>query len=214
MGIIYKATNKVTGKSYIGQSKTTLCRRLSSHKYSCLTSKKKTIFYDAIRSYGWDAFDWKVILVCEDADLDYYEIETISCYKTLDRDFGYNDDGGGNVGKYRNPSNWSGEKNGNYGKSPNENQKRGLELGREWQRDNRDIVSNNFRKLWSDPNYAERMKNRKTKTCRKWVLLKDSIEIVVENMSKFCKDNNLNKSMFYHILNGKIKSYKGYSVKE
>jgi group I intron endonuclease len=100
MGIIYKATNKVTGKSYIGQSKTTLCRRLSSHKYSCLTSKKKTIFYDAIRSYGWDAFDWKVILVCEDADLDYYEIETISCYKTLDRDFGYNEIPGGHSGGF------------------------------------------------------------------------------------------------------------------
>lgn len=110
MGIIYKATNQVTGKSYIGQSTCSLSRRKSSHKSS--SKNKKTIFYDAIRSYGLSNFKWDIILKCEDTELDYYEIELIKAYKTRDRAFGYNDIPGGHSGGFhgkKHTSEWKDE---------------------------------------------------------------------------------------------------------
>lgn len=55
---IYKATNKITGKCYIGFA-CNFTERKRTHKKRYKTTKTK--FYDAIKSYGWDNFDWEVI---------------------------------------------------------------------------------------------------------------------------------------------------------
>jgi group I intron endonuclease len=61
MGIIYKATNKINGKEYIGQSKVNDLRyRIKTHKWR---SKEiiNTHFYNSIKKHGWDNFEWEVI---------------------------------------------------------------------------------------------------------------------------------------------------------
>jgi hypothetical protein len=206
------ATNIVSGKRYIGQSICKLNRRKSSHKCSCFTQKKKTILNDAIRSYGWDKFIWKVILTCENKELDYYETELIAAYKLTDRQYGYNEEGGGNRGKYRPSAKWSGEKNGMFGKKCNSNQKRGLLLGHKWQRDNKKIVSEQVKKRWADPKFRERMKDRKSKPCKKWVVYLGSERIEIYDLGKYCFERGLNKTMFYHLKYGNIKKYREYSL--
>ena len=55
-GVIYKYTNKINGKIYIGQT-TDEKGRISSHK----NSKDFDYFHCAIRKYGFDNFEYKVL---------------------------------------------------------------------------------------------------------------------------------------------------------
>jgi group I intron endonuclease len=64
-GIIYKATNLINGKCYIGKT-SNLIKRKSRHKDNALNSKKSTYFYNAIRKYKWDNFKWEVLCECDD----------------------------------------------------------------------------------------------------------------------------------------------------
>jgi hypothetical protein len=78
-GIVYKATNTLTGVSYIGATKQTLKARRKCHL--CLARKHKQTsmpFIRALRDYGPDAFEWCVL--CEvpveqlqDAEIQYIQ---------------------------------------------------------------------------------------------------------------------------------------------
>jgi group I intron endonuclease len=72
---IYKATNKFTGKSYIGFTQE-LKNRISAHKKHYQVRKSK--FYDAIKSYGWDNFEWEVI---------YQSLERKHCLDVMEKFF-------------------------------------------------------------------------------------------------------------------------------
>jgi group I intron endonuclease len=93
---VYKATNKINGKSYVGcTGDYTL--RLYHHKRSALQlNEQNSMFYRALRKYGWDAFEWEII--CQSLDGEYtmnflepYFIEQYDTYKN-----GYNMNKGGN----------------------------------------------------------------------------------------------------------------------
>lgn len=56
--VIYKHTNKINGKSYIGQTRTpTKVRWKSGFGYS----KNQAVFANAIEKYGWDNFEHEII---------------------------------------------------------------------------------------------------------------------------------------------------------
>lgn len=97
MGVIYIATNKINGKSYIGQTtKNNFLRRKKGHINEA--KKRKTIFHNALLKYDPDNFEWKTLIICEMNELDYYEIECIRVFKTLAPN-GYNAETGGNKNK-------------------------------------------------------------------------------------------------------------------
>lgn len=56
---IYKATNTITGKSYIGFDSCWPNRKKSHKNRMC--EKNNIKFYNALRKYGWDNFIWEVI---------------------------------------------------------------------------------------------------------------------------------------------------------
>lgn len=58
-GIIYKATNTVNNKCYVGQTRQLLCNRKACHKRDSKIGD--TYFCRAIRKYGWESFVWEVI---------------------------------------------------------------------------------------------------------------------------------------------------------
>lgn len=64
--IIYKATNTVNGKYYIGKTKNSLDSRIKSHKVA--STKKDWLFYRAINKHGFDKFKWEIIIECDDAN--------------------------------------------------------------------------------------------------------------------------------------------------
>jgi len=57
--IIYKATNLINNKSYIGCTKKTLEERKDGHFYQ--QNRLNSKFYKALREYGFDVFDWAIL---------------------------------------------------------------------------------------------------------------------------------------------------------
>lgn len=99
---IYKFTNKINGKVYIGQS-VNLKQRYAGHKSASFNEKAadyNTQFHQAARKYGWENFDYEILVeVSEEEyqknckildDLEKYFIEYYNSYKN-----GYNATAGG-----------------------------------------------------------------------------------------------------------------------
>jgi len=96
MGYIYKITNKVDGKIYIGQTIQILEYRWRKHRNvrsNCCYLKR------AFNKYGIDNFEFKLICICFDEDLNKYEIQYMEKYNSMVPN-GYNLRKGGNSGKH------------------------------------------------------------------------------------------------------------------
>ena len=98
MSYIYKATNIVNDKKYIGYTKN-FRERKNRHKDSALKRNSPFAFHQAIRKYGWDNFKWEVIYESWDVEhcLTVMEPHFIIEYDTFGEN-GYNMDNGGRKG--------------------------------------------------------------------------------------------------------------------
>ncbi|AGE51744.1 GIY-YIG catalytic domain-containing endonuclease [Paramecium bursaria Chlorella virus CVM-1] len=95
MGFIYKATYRVSGKAYIGQTIRPILERLEEHQK---TSSGCRAFYAAIKKHGWENFDVEWYEVPDD-ELNFYEEMLVALLGTL-APGGYNlMEGGGAIGK-------------------------------------------------------------------------------------------------------------------
>lgn len=105
-GSIYKVTNNINGKVYIGQTRLGPRFRWKQHINSsmCETSNDyNTHFHIAIRKYGEGAFTLEEIEECDNAELDAKEMFWINYYQSFNREHGYNLTlGGGGSQKYTN----------------------------------------------------------------------------------------------------------------
>lgn len=82
--IVYKITNNINGKIYIGQTNN-LDRRIREHKYD---KRNNHPIHNAIEKYGFKNFSVEVLY--EGEDYNNKEIEYIDYYKSRDPEFGYN----------------------------------------------------------------------------------------------------------------------------
>lgn len=86
--LIYKITNILNGKLYIGQTTKTLDQRIQTHRNS-MVSMVDTHLYNAMRKYGWDNFKFEEIATAQDkGTLDELEAYFINMYDTIRN--GYN----------------------------------------------------------------------------------------------------------------------------
>lgn len=69
---IYKITNTINGKIYIGQS-VDINARWNVHKNKCKFVKYNSHFYSAIRRYGIDNFVFEIVAECPTSCLDILE---------------------------------------------------------------------------------------------------------------------------------------------
>jgi group I intron endonuclease len=92
--IIYKLTNKVNNKVYIGQTRSSIKKRFSQH---CET-RNKTAIGLAIKKYGVDNFEYAILYENIETleELNKKEIECISLYNSICPN-GYNIEYGGKV---------------------------------------------------------------------------------------------------------------------
>ena len=91
-GIIYKITNKVNGKSYIGQTRYTIEFRWKQHQHK----KDNTYFHNAIHKYGIDNFSIEILEECDIKDLNSREIFYIAKYDTFKNGYNLTIGGDGN----------------------------------------------------------------------------------------------------------------------
>ena len=82
---IYKFTNKINNKSYIGQSINIDARRKQhiASSYYPLSNTYNTAFHQAIRKYGVDNFNFEVLTICTVEELDTLEKYYISKYNSI-----------------------------------------------------------------------------------------------------------------------------------
>lgn len=97
--VIYKITNKINGKVYIGQTIQNLPRRWAEHIYK--SGKINKPLYNSIKKYGKESFIIKEIDGANSlSELNYKEWLLIHQHNSLDRKSGYNLKEGGNNKTY------------------------------------------------------------------------------------------------------------------
>lgn len=57
--IVYRITNLIDGKVYVGQSRMSLAKRMTSHRFD--SRRVRSALYHAIRKHGWENFKAEVI---------------------------------------------------------------------------------------------------------------------------------------------------------
>lgn len=117
---VYKHTNKINGKVYIGQTGNIPQRRWQSKGNGY---RGNPAFWRAIQKYGWDNFEHEIVfdnLTLEEAN--QLEIKLIAEYNSTDSNCGYNLTYGGKNGKHSEETKKKiseaqrGEKGNNWGK--------------------------------------------------------------------------------------------------
>jgi group I intron endonuclease len=98
LGYIYKITNQVNGKVYIGQTNLPSVQdRFNAHIKKANRHVNRYL-YDAMNHYGIDNFSIEELEHCDKDDLDDREIYWISYYQSNNKEFGYNMTSGGGGG--------------------------------------------------------------------------------------------------------------------
>lgn len=129
-GIIYVAENTVNGKRYVGQTIRKFEYRQAEHKKDSEEFDNK--FYRAIRKYGWDSFNWAVIVEGVESveslnSLEQYWIKELDTFES-----GYNSTTGGegyivsDEAKMKMSESKKGSNHPNYGKHLSEETKKKL----------------------------------------------------------------------------------------
>jgi group I intron endonuclease len=94
MGYIYKITNIVTKKAYIGETIQDVNKRWNTHKNLAKLNKGCPALKEALNKYGIENFKFEVLIICFDEDRLIYEKEYITKYNTIAPN-GYNISEGG-----------------------------------------------------------------------------------------------------------------------
>ena len=103
MGYIYKITNQISKKCYIGETKkSNPYLRWNEHKRKIDQGIGCPALQDAVKKYGIENFTFEVLIICFDEDRYRFEIEYIKKYNSIAPN-GYNltkgGEGGGFYGK-------------------------------------------------------------------------------------------------------------------
>jgi len=233
---IYRATNTVNGKVYIGHD-SKWPSRMQGHLYASVTESERSYnfhFHRAIRKHGWDAFVWEPIYQSKDGEhcltvMEPYFIELHDSYNT-----GYNRTLGGQgalgrvvsdetrkkvsnklKGQKRTPEQCKKYSEAFKGRiiSPEHRAKQSAALkGRpkspEHIRAVALAITGKKRPQWDIDNRAAKMAKKYTVTCP------DGTVLYISNMAKFCREHGLSDSNMLKVAFGKNRTSKGYTCKK
>lgn len=196
-GIIYKATNKINNKTYIGQTSKKFSKRKIDHKSRANTRNFAiSAIYSAINKYGWPNFIWEIIEDCySKEELDEMEYHYIMQYDTYNN--GYNLTLGGDGGG-------CGYKHTKETKQKMSELKNGMYFGK----DNPfygKTHSDEFKKFQSDNKSKEYI-----------ITFPNGSKEKIKNLTKFCKIYKLDRRQMHRVMKGNVKQghHKGYKCEK
>lgn len=98
MAVIYKVTNKINGKIYIGYA-TNFKKRKSIHRYNYLNENENTSYlHKSMKKHGWENFEWEIILENATLDDEIRLIEEYQSFHTTGKGYNLTKGGDGNLG--------------------------------------------------------------------------------------------------------------------
>jgi len=206
MGYIYKITHKESKKSYIGQTIQDINIRWRDH-----LKKGSNCRYlsHALKKYGEDAFEFKIICICFDDDLNWYEIDYMTKYNTIS------------------PNGYNLRKGGNSGNQHEDTKKRISETLKDRYAKNEIIPNNGFLgKKLTDEHKAKISKGGKglvrseetrkkiTENSKKYKVLQYTLDGILVNTYDGCvvaaSAMSTTKGQISAACRGKVKTYKGF----
>ena len=213
MGIIYCIHNLSTGKKYIGQTVEKMQRRVVRH----FRTINETKISRAIQKYSKYNFVYGIVEEVEDRNLlDEREEYWIKFYDTVEN--GFNIKEGGKCARGYKQSESSIEK------------RRQKLLGRPLSEEHKQKISKAHKgkilpKETVDKMIAYRTGRNLTESCKEKISKshckntyelknKDGRMFIIKNLSKFCKENNLQQSAFVMIMKGERKHHKNWTIKK
>jgi len=228
--IIYKITNIINGKIYIGVTRHSIEKRLIQHK-SDAKRRKQCRLHNAMMKYGVDNFTIELIESIQTSDYNVAtnrEIENIKIYKSLDKTIGYNMTVGGEGVVGHTP--WSkgktketdatmqkisekqrGTGNSFYGKTHSNFLKQKWSKERVGEnhpcfgKSRPDLILKNKNRVWTDEQKkAISMKNSCAIIC-------NELGITYQSVTEMCEKLSLDIRSVHRVLNGKFKQHKGYT---
>ena len=212
---IYKATNKVNGKSYIGFD-SNWPARYKNHEQFHKYEKYNTTFYNAIRKHGWNNFEWCIVYQSEDKEhtLNVMEEHYIRHFNThVDEGHGYNMTYGGEgnnmlceEARYKMGSANRGKRRGPL----SEETRRKIGLANSLKRRTPE-QKEHIRKIRLGTKRSEECIKKKSKVCV--AISPDGIEFKFYNLTRFCRDNNLHQGAMSAVALGKKQYHKGWTVR-
>jgi len=213
MGIIYSIHNLTSGKKYIGQTVEKMQRRVVRH----FRTVNETKISRAIQKYSKYDFVYGIVEEVEDKNfLDVREQYWIKFYDTVENGFNIKEGGKCARGFKQSQSSIEKRKQKLIRKSLTEEHKQKLSKAHKGKILSKETVDKMIA-YRTGRNLTESCKEKISKSHSKNTYkLKslDGIIFIVKNLSKFCKENNLQQSAFVMIMNGERKHHKNWTIKK
>jgi group I intron endonuclease len=222
MGIIYVATNIVNQKCYVGKTVKSLEKRKSEH----ISNPSTEGFHGALKKYGVENFEWKIIAEASDdelSDLEVHYINELRAYVGFPDCRGYNRTLGGDGASPGKLNPWANEEvirklsEARRGKplKPETKQKiseslRGKIRRKESIQKGIETVAQN-RKLGLHKN----KKGSNNPLAKEWIVVFPSgEEQKICGLREFCRQHNLNAKLLREVAHGKWKHHKKFRLRE
>lgn len=217
--LVYKHTNKINNKVYIGITSRTAQERWGHNGNNYSTSPH---FFSAIHKYGWDNFEHEILfeeLTKEEACSK--EKELIKEYKANDRRFGYNQTDGGECFTLNEDTRrkmslaMMGNKNG-LGKSCSEEKKRKIseaQKGKIISAETRRRQSAAAKKRKHTPQSKETKEKLRNSYPRMRKVYCVETDIVYKSVHECARQLGLGASHVSAVCRGKYKTAKGFHLK-
>lgn len=203
-GIIYKATNNINGKVYIGQTIQKFNCRITRHRFDSKHSDIG-IFCRATRKYGFENFDWTILEYCDSKEeMNDMEFHYIKQYNSLTPD-GYNLTLGGE---------------GSLGCKPSLDSRLKMKkssLGFKHTEEYKKRITgkgNYFYGKKHSKAAKEKMRGVRKHLCKKYVIIyPDGEEVVIVGLADFANKHNICITNLHACAKNKRKHAKGYKCR-
>lgn len=198
-GVIYKATNVINEKVYIGQTIQTLHSRQLKHESFSRKENPPCHFCRALKKYGLDNFKWEVVMSCNNREeLNNMECQCITTFDSHKN--GYNQTLGGEGS--------SGRKHSEATKKLISLKKTGIPLSKE----HREKLSLTHRGVKKSRIHADNVAYAKSEFWQ--VVHPDSKTEIIRNLSLFCREHNISDRGMWLVANEYRNHHKGYKCKK
>jgi group I intron endonuclease len=185
-GIIYKVTNTINSKVYIGQTIQSLESRRIDH-ISMANNNSTTHFHKAIRKYGLENFEWEILCQCESKyEMDDMEFHYIKQFDSISGGYNMTLGGEGSPGRKHTKKSILKISESKKGTPCPEHVKK--------------LTSKRFKGIKKSKEHVSKVVKAKSKFWE--ITFPDGHTEVVQNLSEFCRENRLNDSAMRMVAKG------------